>query len=130
MAEIMIVDDERDVVTLIKFILQKDGHSVSEAFNGMEALQRLGLAPHDGTAPITPALIILDVMMPIMDGYTVAGKLAANERTKNIPLIVLSAKGEMRDLFELSPNVAAYVEKPFDPRSLCELIAGMLARKG
>lgn len=129
MAHIMIVDDERDVVMLIKFVLEKDGHTTTEAFNGLEALQKVGLVPHDGAVPIKPDLVILDVMMPVMDGYTVAAKLADDNRTRAIPLIVLTAKGEMRDLFELSPNVAAYIEKPFDPKTLRELITGMLTPK-
>lgn len=129
MAHILVVDDERDVVTLIKFLLEKDGHTVTEAYNGLEALQKVGLSPLEGAAPITPDLIVLDVMMPIIDGYTVASKLAENNRTRAIPLIVLTAKGEMRDLFELSPNVAAYIEKPFDPKTLRELITGMLTPK-
>ena len=128
MAHILVVDDERDIVTLIKFLLEMDNHTVSEAFNGMEALQKLGLEP-GGAPPIQPALIILDVMMPVMDGHTTAGKLAADSRTRAIPLLVLTAKGRMRDLFELSPNVAAYLEKPFDPKALRELIIGMLKPK-
>lgn len=129
MAHILVVDDERDIVTLIKFLLEMDGHTITEAFNGMEALQKLGLAPGEEAAPIQPALIILDVMMPIMDGHTTAGKLAADSRTRAIPLLVLTAKGRMRDLFELSPNVAAYLEKPFDPKALRELIKGLLKPK-
>ncbi len=124
----MVVDDERDVVTLIKFLLERDGHQVSEAYNGAEALEKLGVQPEDKTAEI-PDLMILDVMMPVMDGYTLSAKLGENPRTRAIPLLVLTAKGEMRDLFELAPNVSSYIEKPFDPKTLRDLVSGMLAPK-
>ncbi|HAM37090.1 MAG TPA: hypothetical protein DEB40_09725 [Elusimicrobia bacterium] len=128
MAHIMVVDDERDVVTLLKFLLEKDGHRVSVAYNGAEVLQKLGVEPARADADI-PNVIVLDVMMPIMDGYTVCSRLLENERTASVPLIILTAKGEMRDLFQLSKNVATYVEKPFDPKTLRETILTILAKK-
>jgi CheY-like chemotaxis protein len=128
MARIMVVDDERDVVTLIKFLLEKEGHEVMTAYNGVDALSDLGVDPPRADA-LLPELIVLDVMMPQMDGYTVSAKLHENARTRGIPLIVLTAKGETRDLFELSPNVASHIDKPFDPKTLRDLIAGMLKAK-
>jgi CheY-like chemotaxis protein len=122
MARILVVDDERDVVTLIKFMLEKDGHQVFEAYNGQEALDKLE------TLEPAPDLVILDVMMPVMDGYTLASRLGESPKHRAVPLLVLTAKGEMRDLFELAPNVASYIEKPFDPKTLRELIAGMLKK--
>ncbi|MBI3289143.1 MAG: response regulator [Elusimicrobia bacterium] len=126
MARILLVDDERDVVTLIKFMLEKDGHTVIAAYNGVEALARLGIDPRDETA-ICPDLVILDVMMPLMDGYAVCSQLQEDARTRTVPVIVLTAKGETKDLFNATPNVAAHIEKPFDPKALRELVAGMLA---
>jgi CheY-like chemotaxis protein len=128
MAQIMVVDDERDVVTLIKFLLEKDGHRIAEAYNGVEALAKLGVEPVGDGMP-APNLIILDVLMPQMDGYTVCSKLAADKRTSAIPILILTAKGATRDLFSLSPNVAAHIDKPFDPKHLRELVSGMLAPK-
>lgn len=124
MARILVVDDERDVVTLIKFLLEKDGHHINEAYNGAEALEKLGVEPPSAEVEL-PDLVILDVMMPVLDGYTAAARLAENPRTRAIPLLVLTAKGEMKDVFQLSPNVASYIEKPFDPKDLRDLIAGM-----
>jgi CheY-like chemotaxis protein len=124
---VMIVDDEPEIVTLLRFVLEKEGYEVAEAGNGQEAMERLGLSPQNASAPL-PALLILDIMMPIMDGYTLNMKLQANARTRSIPILVLTAKGQkMRDLFEMAPNVAAYVQKPFDPKMLRELIAGIIA---
>ena len=123
MASILVVDDERDVVTLIKFLLEKDGHTVSAAYNGAEALELLGAADPK------PDLVILDVMMPQVDGYTASRKLADNPATRPVPIIILTAKGQMKDLFDSSPNVASYVEKPFDPKTLRETVKTILAKK-
>jgi CheY-like chemotaxis protein len=129
MANIMIVDDESEIVTLLRFVLEKEGHNVSEAGNGQIALERLGIDPPAQSATL-PDLIVLDIMMPVMDGYALNVKLQANDVTKGIPIVVLTAKGQkMRDLFEMAPNVAAYVQKPFDPKMLRELVSGVLARK-
>ena len=65
-----------------------------------------------------------------MDGYALNGRLQREPRTKDIPILVLTAKGQkMRDLFEMAPNVAAYVQKPFDPKMLRELISGILTSR-
>ena len=126
---VMVVDDEPEIVTLLRFVLEKEGYKVTEANNGQTALERLGVEP--GAAPaLLPDLMILDIMMPVMDGYTLNMRLQSNPKTRGIPILVLTAKGQkMRDLFEMAPNVAAYVQKPFDPKMLRELIAGILASK-
>ena len=130
MAHILIVDDERDVVTLLSFLLQKDGHKISEAYDGAKALELLGIDPPAArTKEELPDLVILDIMMPVIDGYTVSRRLADNAKTKKIPLLILTAKGQMRDLFAMSPSVAAYVDKPFDPKKIKELVAGILQKK-
>ncbi len=126
----MVVEDEKDVVTLLKFLLEKDGHKVTEAYNGLEALVKMGVdGGKKADAPqFVPDLILLDVMMPIMDGYSVCTKLQEMESTRKIPVIVLTAKGEMRELFDRA-NVAAYVNKPFDIQKLRQVIAQVLERK-
>ena len=127
MAAILVVDDEPEIVTLLSFVLEQDGYMVASAGHGGEALERLGLEPADAAKPL-PDLIVLDIMMPVMDGYQLNMRLQNEPRAKDIPILVLTAKGQkMRDLFEMAPNVAAYVQKPFDPKMLRELIAGILA---
>jgi len=121
MGRILVVDDEKDFVTLIRVLLEKDGHQVQEAYNGAEALKSISTQ--------APDLIILDVMMPVMDGYTFNLKLQEDPRHNTIPVLVLTARGQMKDLFQLSPNVTAYIEKPFDPRYLRELINNTLTAK-
>jgi CheY-like chemotaxis protein len=109
-AKILVVDDEKDVVELLKFLLEKDGYNVITAFNGREAL---ATAKQE-----IPDLMLLDVMMPEMDGYTVQTQLLDNPNTRGIPIIILTAKGQLRDVFAMSANVKAYIEKPFDPKTL------------
>jgi two-component system alkaline phosphatase synthesis response regulator PhoP len=129
MATILVVDDEQEITTLLKFVLEKDGHAVMEAGNGLIALERLGVEP-PVSAPAKPDLIILDIMMPVMDGYALNMRLQKEPKTKTIPILVLTAKGQkMRELFEMAPNVAAYVQKPFDPKMLRDLIEGILSGK-
>lgn len=110
MSKILVVDDEKDVVELVTFLLEKDGYSVVTANNGREALEKV---PQEN-----PDLILLDVMMPEIDGYTVQTQLLENPVTKDIPIIILTAKGQLKDVFAMSSNVTAYIEKPFDPKSL------------
>ncbi len=125
----MVVDDEPEIVTLLRFVLEKEGYTVTEASNGQVALENLGIDPPKPGTPL-PDLLILDIMMPVMDGYALNMRLQATETTKKLPILVLTAKGQkMRDLFEMAPNVAAYVQKPFDPKTLRELITGILTNK-
>jgi two-component system alkaline phosphatase synthesis response regulator PhoP len=128
MARILIVDDEEHIVALMRFILEKSGHAVSSVGNGQEALRVLGVDPADESAAL-PDLVILDVMMPIMDGYTAAIAIRNNPRTAALPILVVTAKGDMRHLFEAIPSVAGFFEKPFDPKDLREVIAKVSAGK-
>lgn len=121
MSKVMVVDDENDVVELIKFMLEKDGYDVVTACNGREALEKV--------EPAKPDLIILDIMMPEIDGYTVNTRLQEKDETRGIPVIILTAKGQMRDLFALGSNVVAFMEKPFDPKGLREKIRELLTGK-
>ena len=120
MSKVMVVDDENDVVELIKFMLEKDGYQVVTAANGREALERVEAAK--------PDLIILDIMMPEIDGYTVNTRLQEKDETRSIPVIILTAKGQMRDVFALGSNIVAFMEKPFDPKGLRDKIRELLVR--
>lgn len=126
MAKILIVDDEPAVVMLMRFILEKAGHTVSESCNGQEALKDLGVdPPNPGFA--LPDLILLDVMMPIVDGYTVAITLTNSPRAKGVPIIVVTAKNDIRQMFEALPSVKGFFSKPFDPKSLREAVDRIIA---
>ncbi|MFA6318218.1 MAG: response regulator [Elusimicrobiota bacterium] len=129
MANILLVDDEKDIVTLIQFVLVKEGHNVRTAPNGLEALKTLGVAPGGAPAEL-PDLILMDMLMPVMDGHTACLKLSEHAAAGRIPVLVLTAKGTARDTLKDCPNVAGFVDKPFDPKSLRDTVAATAARKG
>jgi len=118
---IMVVDDNPDIITIVKTILEGKGYNVLSASSGPELLNMLKNQK--------PDLIILDIMMPEMDGYTVNARLTENDATRRIPVIILTAKGQMRDVFEMASNVAFYMEKPFDPKHLREKIQDVLSKR-
>ena len=107
MARILVVDDEHNITELLTFILQKEGHTVVAAFDGQGCL--------DSLAEARPDLIILDVMLPGLDGYSVCTRLAEDDATRDIPVLILTGKDKMRDVFALSPNVVGYFDKPIEP---------------
>jgi CheY-like chemotaxis protein len=119
MARVMVVDDEKGVVELLTFMLQKAGHEVTPAFDGQSCLNLIKSQK--------PDLIVLDIMMPGVDGYTVFTKLEADDELRGIPVVILTARHEMRDVFALSAKQPAYVEKPFDPASLVKQVDKILS---
>ena len=126
MSKIMVVDDERDVVYLIKVLMEREHFEVMEAHNGLEAYNML-TGPAEGK--ILPDAIVLDIMMPEMDGYTFQAKLKDIDDLCRIPIIILTAKGQMKDLFEISSNIFAFVEKPFEPKNLIKIVKDALASR-
>ncbi|MCX5786675.1 MAG: response regulator [Elusimicrobia bacterium] len=127
MAKVMVVDDEKDVVYLIKVLMEREQLEVHEAYNGLEAFNLL--TSLDAAKKIIPDVLILDIMMPEMDGYTLQGKLQEINELSHIPIIILTAKGQMKDLFELSSNIFAFVEKPFEPKNLVKIVKDAIASK-
>jgi len=120
--KIMIVDDEKDVLFLLKVLLEKEGYDVIEATNGLEAYNKIT----DKSNPINVDLIILDIMMPEMDGYTFQTKMMESDDLRKIPIIILTAKGQIKDLFEMASNVYSFVEKPFDTKNFLKIVKGAL----
>lgn len=118
---ILVVDDEPHIVNLIKLTLGDDFEYL-EAFSGMEALKHIGKK--------VPDMVILDLMMPNMDGYQVCDRLRAHPSTKDVPVMILSAKNQIVDKFK-SINVGAddYMVKPFDPSELIRRVEMNLSRK-
>jgi len=121
-ARLLIVDDEPSLVLLMRAVLEKVGHTVADAANGAEALARLGVSPDDASAEL-PDLILLDVMMPVLDGFGVAAALKDHPRAGKVPILIVTAKGDMRPLFEAMPQVAGFFQKPFTPAGLREAVA-------
>jgi two-component system phosphate regulon response regulator PhoB len=118
---ILIVDDERDVVDLLAYNLQKEGFKTITASNGRMALKK---AREEG-----PALITLDIMMPQLDGAEVCKQLKADYQTSAIPIIMLSARNEEVDrIVGLELGADDYVTKPFSPREFTLRIKNLIGR--
>jgi DNA-binding response OmpR family regulator len=118
---ILVVDDEKDLVELVRYNLQRSGFHVLAAGNGSEALE---LAFRRA-----PNLVVLDVMMPEMDGLEVCRLLRADSRTRTIPLIMLTAKvAETDRVVGLELGADDYLAKPFSPRELIARIKSLLRR--
>lgn len=125
MARILVVDDERDIADLIKFMLNRDGHDCTLLYDGGQALKALGLEPADASKP-APDLVILDMLMPVADGYAVCARMRGDARTKDIPVLILTAKSGMQELHQRAPNATRQLAKPFDPKALRQLVGAML----
>ncbi len=111
---VMLVDDSAVLRKITVFNLKKSGYDVIEATNGEEALEKL----KEG---IKPDLMLLDIMMPKMDGFTVLKKLKENDEWKDIPVIVLTAKGgEDDERTALSLGATQVMTKPFSPVQLVQ----------
>lgn len=126
MANIFVVDDEPTILELIKMTLEMDGHTVETACDGAEALDKLGVK-RTVIDPLRPDLIILDIMMPRVDGYAALIELGKSPKTSAIPVIVLTAKSQMRDTVAFERNVAGFVTKPFDSNALLDKIRKILS---
>src|SRR5207244_3570009 len=118
MAKILVVDDDKTIVDLLHALLVKKGHEVFITMDGKAGLS--------AAKEKNPDLIILDVMMPEMDGFTVSGLLFQDPVLRMIPVLILTARGYSRDIFELVPNVRFYMNKPFEPSDLLEKVQTML----
>jgi two-component system, OmpR family, alkaline phosphatase synthesis response regulator PhoP len=113
--KILVVDDERHIVRLIQVNLERNGYQVVTAFDGKEALKKVEAE--------RPDLCVLDVMMPHMDGFAVLKELQANAATREIPVIMLTAKAQDADVFRgWSSGVSAYLTKPFNPVELLTFV--------
>jgi two-component system alkaline phosphatase synthesis response regulator PhoP/two-component system response regulator VicR len=118
--KILAVDDERHIVRLIQVNLERAGYQVSTAFDGNEALKKVEADK--------PDLIVLDVMMPRMDGFEVLKRLQANPETREIPIVMLTAKAQDADVFRgWSSGVSAYLTKPFNPLELVTFVRRILS---
>ncbi|MBI3553178.1 MAG: response regulator transcription factor [Elusimicrobia bacterium] len=128
MAKILVVDDEPVIVSMMKVILEKAGHAVASAGNGVEAVKALGIDPPDASVHL-PDLVVLDIMMPIMDGYTVSVMMKDFPRTSTIPILIVTAKSDMASAFEAMPSVGGFFIKPFDPKALRDAVGRLVATK-
>jgi DNA-binding NarL/FixJ family response regulator len=116
---LLLIDDDPNLILLVKDYLEFRGYQVNTAENGQDALQIL--SNH------TPDMIICDVMMPEMDGYTFVDKIRQDPRTNWIPVMFLSAKGQSQDRVKgLTTGADVYMVKPFEPEELVAQVESSL----
>lgn len=121
--KILVVDDEPDVASLLTLMLKSQGYNIISAGDGQEALEK--------ARGENPDLILLDIMLPRLDGYKVARMLKFDENFSHIPIIMLTAKIQERDKqMGMETGANDYVTKPFDTAALLGKIKDLLEKKG
>jgi DNA-binding response OmpR family regulator len=117
--KILVVDDEVDLVKTVRFSLEAEGFKVLVSYNGEDALNQ--------SRKENPDLILLDIMLPKLDGYKVCRLLKFDEQYKHIPILMLTAKTQQKDrLLGMETGADEYITKPFDMEELMEKIKAYL----
>jgi len=120
-SRILIIEDEEDIRELVRYNLEREGFSVSEAESGEEGLKK--------TSKKRPDLILLDLMLPGKDGMQVCRELKQNEEARSIPIIMMTARGEESDIVAgLELGAEDYIVKPFSPKVLMARVKAALRR--
>jgi two-component system alkaline phosphatase synthesis response regulator PhoP len=120
--KILVVDDEEDIRELVRYNLDREGYRVTVAGSGEEALKLIGAKP--------PDLIVLDLMLPGIDGLSVCRELKKDSRTAHIPIVMLTVKGEESDIvIGLELGADDYITKPFSPKVLLARLKAVLRRR-
>jgi len=118
--KVLVVDDEEPIVKLIQYQLKAEGYQVTTAYNGLEALERV--------AEAKPDLVVLDIMMPKVDGWVVCHSIKGNLTTKHMRVIILTAKNQfmskIKGLYILQADM--YMTKPFELEELSQNISRLL----
>ncbi|HMS54872.1 MAG TPA: response regulator [Fimbriimonadaceae bacterium] len=119
-AKILVCDDERHIVRLIQVNLERQGYNVVTAYDGKEGLEKIRAEK--------PNLVVLDVMMPYMDGFEVLKNLRKEPETEMLPVIMLTAKAQDKDVFEgYHYGADMYLTKPFNPIELVTFVKRILS---
>lgn len=119
---IVLIEDEKDIVELVRYNFRKEGFDFSSFTSGKEGLEHLRRHPVD--------LVLLDIMLPDLDGFEICKRLRAEDRMKSLPIIFLTAKGEEIDrVLGLEIGADDYVVKPFSPRELVARVKAVLRRQ-
>jgi two-component system alkaline phosphatase synthesis response regulator PhoP len=118
--KILLVDDEKDIVEFLQYNLEQEGFNVITAYDGKEALEKMSQKPD---------LLILDVMMPRMNGYEVCEKLRGIDEYKNIPIVFLTAKSsEIDEVHGLNIGANDFIQKPISPKKLIARVRSNLRK--
>lgn len=116
---ILIAEDEPSIVISLEFLLREAGHEVTVARDGAEALRLIGAAP--------PDLVVLDVMLPSINGFEVSRRLRADAATRGVRILMLTARGRETEIAKgMTAGVDAYMTKPFATKELLRVVAAML----
>jgi len=118
--KVLVIDDEADMLNVVKHCLSKAGYEVSTCDNGRNAW--------DTILQSRPDLLLLDVMLPGMDGYSLQIKLAENDFTKEIPIIVFTALEPSKTLFQKFPQVKGFMTKPFKTEALLQSVENTIGK--
>ncbi len=119
---IVLIEDEADIVEMVRYNFRKDGFAVDSFGRGKEGLEALRRNP--------PDLLLLDIMLPDEDGFSICRRLRADDRLKSLPVVFLTAKGEEVDrIVGLEIGADDYVVKPFSPRELVARVKAVLRRQ-
>lgn len=119
MTRILVVDDEQDVREVVKTTLEENGYQVLEATNGVEAYA----AAADAAVAEKPDLIVLDLMLPQLNGFQVLEKLKENPQTSYIPVVILTARGQSQDESRaLASGATDYMTKPWSADELADRV--------
>jgi two-component system phosphate regulon response regulator PhoB len=120
-SRILIIEDERSLVDVLKYNLEREGYEVTITYDGQDGLRKAQMQ--------LPDLILLDLMLPGLDGLQVCRELRAGERTRRVPIIILTAKSEETDqIVGFSMGADDYVTKPFSPKVLLQRVKALLRR--
>lgn len=112
---VLVVEDEPHILKLVSFILTSNGYEVIEAYIGAEGVEK--------ARKELPDLVVLDVMMPNMDGFEVAKTLTSDPKTKHIPILMLSSKAQFEDKMKgIDSGAMDYITKPFDKEELLQKV--------
>ena len=121
MAKIMVVDDDPEISSLVQYTLESVGHNLKICDNGREVI--------DSLREFKPDLLVLDVMLPGVDGYSLAAKITEEAEFSEMPIIVLSALEPSRSMFTKFNQVSAFLTKPFNTDDLIEAVKNALSSK-
>ena len=118
---IFVVEDEEDILELIRYNLERQGYAVAGAPSGEEGLRAITADPPDA--------VLLDIMLPGLDGVEICRRLRAEPDTKRLPVVMLTARGEEEDIVKgLNAGADDYITKPFSPRVLAARLKALLRR--
>lgn len=120
---ILIAEDEPNIVISLEFLLKEAGYEVAVARDGAQAIALAGT--------LRPDLVVLDVMLPSVNGFEVCRRLLANRETKDVKILMLTARGRETEVEKgLASGAHAYMTKPFATRELVIAVAGLLGQAG